>query len=153
MKYKEVSIRNKRATFEFEIIDSYSAGIVLHGSEIKSIREGKASISEAYCIFKNEELWVKSMHINEYNMATHYQHEPLRMRKLLLSRKELAKLGAKVKERGFTIVPLRLFVNERGFAKLEIALARGKKVHDKRNTIKARDEKRDLDRSLRDYKK
>ncbi|MBK6730253.1 MAG: SsrA-binding protein SmpB [Bacteroidetes bacterium] len=153
MKYKEVSIRNKRATFEFEIIDSYSAGIVLHGSEIKSIREGKASISEAYCIFKNEELWVKSMHINEYNMATHYQHEPLRLRKLLLSRKELAKLGAKVKERGFTIVPLRLFVNERGFAKLEIALARGKKVHDKRNTIKARDEKRDLDRSLRDYKK
>lgn len=153
MKFKEVSIRNKRATFEFEIIDSYTAGIVLHGSEIKSIREGRASISEAYCIFKNEELWVKSMHINEYKMATHYQHEPLRLRKLLLSAKELAKLRAKVKERGFTIVPLRLFVNERGFAKLEIALARGKKVHDKRNTIKARDEKRDLDRSLRDYKK
>lgn len=153
MKFKEVSIRNKRATFEFEIIDSHTAGIVLHGSEIKSIREGRASISEAYCIFKNEELWVKSMHINEYKMATHYQHEPLRLRKLLLSAKELAKLRAKVKERGFTIVPLRLFVNERGFAKLEIALARGKKVHDKRNTIKARDEKRDLDRSLRDYKK
>lgn len=153
MKFKEVSIRNKRATFEFEIIDSYTAGIVLHGSEIKSIREGRASISEAYCIFKNGELWVKSMHINEYKMATHYQHEPLRLRKLLLSGKELAKLQAKVKERGFTIVPLRLFVNARGFAKLEIALARGKKVHDKRNTIKARDEKRDLDRSLRNYKK
>ena len=153
MKPKEVSIRNKRASFEFELIDTFTAGIVLHGSEIKSIREGKASINEAYCIFKNEELWVKSMHVKEYDMATHYQHEPLRLRKLLLSAKELAKLQAKVKERGFTIVPLKLFINERGFAKLDIALARGKKVHDKRHTIKARDEKRDLDRSLRSYKK
>lgn len=152
-KQKEVSIRNKRASFEFELIDTLTAGIVLHGSEIKSIRDSKASISEAYCLFKNEELWVKSMHIKEYDMATHYQHEPLRVRKLLLSNKELAKLRAKVKERGFTIVPLRLFINERGFAKLDIALARGKKVHDKRHTIKARDEKRDLDRSLRDFKK
>lgn len=152
-KQKEVSIRNKRASFEFELIDTLTAGIVLHGSEIKSIRDSKASISEAYCLFKNEELWVKSMHIKEYDMATHYQHEPLRVRKLLLSNKELAKLRAKVKERGFTIVPLRLFINERGFAKLDIALAHGKKVHDKRHTIKARDEKRDLDRSLRDFKK
>lgn len=152
MKPKEVNIRNKRATFEFEIIDTYTAGLVLHGSEIKSIREGKASINEAYCLFKNDDLWIKSMHIKEYDMATHYQHEPLRIRKLLLSKKELSKLHAKVKERGFTIVPLRIFINDRGFAKLDIALARGKKVHDKRNTIKTRDEKRDLDRSLRNYK-
>lgn len=149
----KVNIRNKRASFEFEIVDTYTAGLVLHGSEIKSIREGKASIGEAYCLFKNDELWVKGMHVKEYKMATHYQHEPLRLRKLLLSGRELAKLQAKVKERGFTIVPLKLFINDRGFAKLEIALARGKKVHDKRQTIKARDEKRDADRSLRSLRR
>lgn len=152
MKPAELNIRNKRATFEYEIIDRYVAGIVLRGSEIKSVRDGRASINEAYCMFKEGELWVKNLNISEYKQATVWQHEPLRMRKLLLSKKELSKLLAKVKERGYTIVPLKMFLNERGFAKLEIALARGKKTHDKRNSIKAKDEKRDLDRSLRNYK-
>ena len=151
MKPAELNIRNKRATFEYEIIDRYVAGIVLRGSEIKSVRDGRASINEAYCMFKEGELWVKNLNISEYKQATVWQHEPLRMRKLLLSKKELGKLLAKVKERGYTIVPLKMFLNERGFAKLEIALARGKKTHDKRNSIKAKDEKRDLDRSLRNY--
>ena len=152
MKPAELNIRNKRATFEYEIIDRYVAGIVLRGSEIKSVRDGRASINEAYCMFIEGELWVKNLNISEYKQATVWQHEPLRMRKLLLSKKELGKLLAKVKERGYTIVPLKMFLNERGFAKLEIALARGKKTHDKRNSIKAKDEKRDLDRSLRNYK-
>ena len=152
MKPAELNIRNKRATFEYEIIDRYVAGIVLRGSEIKSVRDGRASINEAYCMFKEGELWVKNLNISEYKQATVWQHEPLRMRKLLLSKKELGKLLAKVKERGYTIGPLKMFLNERGFAKLEIALARGKKTHDKRNSIKAKDEKRDLDRSLRNYK-
>ena len=152
MKPAELNIRNKRATFEYEIIDRYVAGIVLRGSEIKSVRDGRASINEAYCMFKEGELWVKNLNISEYKQATVWQHEPLRMRKLLLSKKELGKLLAKVKERGYTIVPLKMFLNERCFAKLEIALARGKKTHDKRNSIKAKDEKRDLDRSLRNYK-
>lgn len=152
MKPAELNIRNKRATFEYEIIDRYVAGIVLRGSEIKSVRDGRASINEAYCMFKDGELWVKSLNISEYKQASVWQHEPLRMRKLLLSKKELGKLLAKVKERGYTIIPLKLFLNERSYAKLEIALARGKKTHDKRNSIKAKDEKRDLDRSLRNYK-
>jgi len=152
MKPAELNIRNKRATFEYEIIDRYSAGLVLRGSEIKSVREGKASINEAYCMFKDGELWVKNLNISEYKQASVWQHEPLRMRKLLLSKKELSKLLAKVKERGYTIIPLKMFMNDRSFAKLEIALARGKKTHDKRNSIKAKDEKRDLDRSLRNYK-
>ena len=152
MKPAELNTRNQRATSEYEILDRYVAGIVLRGSEIKSVRDGRASINEAYCMFKEGELWVKNLNISEYKQATVWQHEPLRMRKLLLSKKELGKLLAKVKERGYTIVPLKMFLNERGFAKLEIALARGKKTHDKRNSIKAKDEKRDLDRSLRNYK-
>jgi SsrA-binding protein len=148
----EINIRNKRAYFEFEIIDKYVAGLVLRGSEIKSVRNGKVSMNDAYCLFKDEELWIKNLNISEFKQATVWQHEPLRIRKLLLRKKELSKLLAKVKERGFTIIPLRLFINERGFAKLEIALARGKKVFDKRESIKQRDVKRDLDRSLTKYK-
>lgn len=152
MKPQELNVRNKRATFEFEIIERYVAGIMLRGSEIKSVREGKVSMNDAYCQFRDGELWIKNLNISEYKQATVWQHEPLRMRKLLLSKKELGKLLAKVKERGFTIIPLRLFMNERGFAKIEIALARGKKVHDKRASIKEKDQKRDLDRSLQRYK-
>ena len=152
MKPQELNVRNKRATFEFEIIDRYVAGIMLRGSEIKSVREGKVSMNDAYCQFRDGELWIKNLNISEYKQATVWQHEPLRMRKLLLSKKELGKLLAKVKERGFTIIPLRLFMNERGFAKIEIASARGKKVHDKRASIKEKDQKRDLDRSLQRYK-
>lgn len=109
-------------------------------------------MSDAYCVFREGELWIKNLNINEYKQATMWQHEPLRIRKLLLNKKELEKLLAKVKERGFTIIPLKLFVTDRGFAKIEIALARGKKVHDKRESIKQKDEKRDLERSLRKYK-
>lgn len=152
MKPQELNVRNKRATFEFEIIDSYVAGIMLRGSEIKSVRDGRVSMNDAYCQFRDGELWVKNLNISEYKQATVWQHEPLRMRKLLLSKKELAKLLAKVKERGFTIIPLRLFMNERGYAKLEIALARGKKTHDKRASIKEKDQKRDLDRTMVRYK-
>lgn len=152
MKPQQVNIRNKRASFEFELIDTYTAGLQLRGSEIKAVREGKVNINDAYCLFKDDELFIKNMHISEYEMATNWQHEPLRLRKLLLTKKELNKLLAKVKERGYTIVPLRIFLSDRGFAKLEIALARGKKTHDKRHSIKARDEKRDLDRSLMKYK-
>ncbi len=151
-KQGEVNIRNKRATFEFEVIDKYVAGLVLQGSEIKSIRNHKVSMSDAYCIFRDEELWLKNLSISEFKQATIWQHEPLRLRKLLLNRKELSKLHAKVKERGFTIIPLRMFVNKRGFAKVEIALARGKKVYDKRHSIKEKDQKRDLDRSMRNYR-
>ena len=152
MKPQQVNIRNKRASFEFELIDTYTAGLQLRGSEIKAVRDGKVNINDAYCLFKDDELFIKNMHISEYEMATNWQHEPLRLRKLLLNKKELNKLLAKVKERGYTIVPLRIFLSERGFAKLDIALARGKKTHDKRHSIKARDEKRDLDRSLNKYK-
>lgn len=151
MKPAELNIRNKRATFEFEIIDRYTAGIMLRGSEIKSVRDGKVSMNDAYCQFRDGELWVKNLNISEYKEATVWQHEPMRMRKLLLTKKELSKLLAKVKERGFTIIPLRLFMSDRGFAKIEIALARGKKVHDKRASIKEKDEKRDLARTMRKY--
>ncbi|KRP13253.1 MAG: SsrA-binding protein [Sphingobacteriales bacterium BACL12 MAG-120813-bin55] len=148
MKPAQVNIRNRRATFDYELIDTYTAGLQLHGSEIKSIREGKVSMNDAYCIFKDNELWLKNMHVKEYDLATHWQHDPIRMRKLLLQKKELRKLLAKVKERGFTIVPLRVFISDRGFAKVDIALARGKKTFDKRSSIKEKDQKRDLDRSL-----
>lgn len=153
MQQGDINIRNKRATFEFEIIDRYDAGVVLRGSEIKSVRNGKVSMNDAYCMFKEDELFIKNLNISEYKQATVWQHEPLRLRKLLLSRKELSKLLAKVKERGYTIIPLRLYLNDRGFAKVEIALARGKKVHDKRESIKAKDEKRDRDRTLVKYKR
>ena len=143
---KNVSIRNKKATFEFEIIDKFTAGIVLRGTEIKSIREGKASLQEAYCYFHKEELMVKGMHIGVYLEGTHTNHEPTRERKLLLQKRELIKLLEKKQEKGLTIVPLRLFISDRGLAKLDIALAKGKKIHDKRQSIKEKDVKRELDR-------
>lgn len=152
MKSSEVNIRNKRATFEFEVIDRYVAGIVLRGSEIKSVRDGKVSMSDAYCLFIKEELFIKNLNIAEFKQATVWQHEPLRVRKLLLNAKELKKLLGKVKEKGLTIIPLKMFLNERGFAKIEIALAKGKKVYDKRQSIKAKDEKRDTDRALKKFK-
>ena len=150
--YNNVNISNKRATFEYEILDRYSAGIILHGSEIKSIRDGKVNLSDAFCFFKGDELWIKNLSISEFKQATIWQHEPLRIRKLLLNPKELNKLLAKVKERGYTIVPLRLFLTDRGFAKVEIALSKGKKVYDKRESIKKKDEQRDLDRTMLKYK-
>ena len=140
------NIKNRKASFEYEFLDTYVAGIMLKGTEIKSIREGKASLTEAYCYFRNGELYIKQMHISPYSLAAHYNHEPVRDRKLLLSKKELDKLEGKSKEKGLSIIPIRLFINDRGLAKLEITLARGKKIHDKRQNIKEKDAKRDLDR-------
>jgi SsrA-binding protein len=143
---KIVKIKNKRARFEYEILDRYTAGIVLRGSEIKAIREGKASITEAFCEFKSGELYVINMTIQEYSHGFSFGHNPRQERKLLLNRKELKKLEKEVKNSGLTIIPLLLFTNEKGLAKLEIALCRGKKLYDKRQTLKDRDNKRDLSR-------
>ncbi|EIM72599.1 SsrA-binding protein [Nitritalea halalkaliphila LW7] len=143
---KIINIKNKKARFEYEFIDTYVAGITLKGTEIKSIREGKVSLTEAYCYFRRNELYIKQMHITPYSMATVYNHDATRERKLLLNRKELDKLETKFEEKGLSIVPVRLFVNDKGLAKVEIALARGKKLHDKRQGIKERDVKREMSR-------
>ncbi len=141
-----INIKNRKASFEYEFIDKYLSGIQLQGSEIKSIREGKVSLQEAYCTFVEEELFVKNMNISPYKQATHTNHEPKRDRKLLLTKKELAKLEKKYEEKGLTIVPIRLFINQKGLAKLEIALAKGKKLYDKREDIKKKDMARDMQR-------
>jgi SsrA-binding protein len=141
-----ISIRNKRAGFEFELLDKYVTGLVLKGTEIKSIKEGKVNLQDGYCYFNKGELFVKGITITPYAQGTHYNHEAARERKLLLKRPELKKLEGKVEEKGLTLVPVRLFINDRGFAKLEIAVARGKKLHDKRDSIKERDVKRELSR-------
>lgn len=150
---KNINIQNKRARFEYEIIENYIAGIVLSGTEIKSIRLGKASIAESFCEFNEQsELFVINMNIEQYAYGTYYNHKPKSERKLLLQRKELRKLHKEVKNSGLTIVPLRVFLNEKGLAKIEIALVRGKKLHDKRESIKDRDNKRNLDRIKKEYK-
>lgn len=142
-----VNIRNRKASYEFSFIDTYTAGMQLQGTEIKSIREGKVNMQDAFCYFdKKEELYVKQLHISPYAQGTHYNHVSDRERKLLLNKKELEKLNAKSQEKGLAIIPTRLFINDRGFAKLEIALAKGKKLHDKRDSIKDRDSQRELDR-------
>ena len=144
---KNINIKNKRATFDYEVLDKYQAGIVLAGTEIKSLRLGKASISQSFCEFNdNGELFVINMQIDPYSHGGHYNHAPKAERKLLLNRKELKKLQKEVTTSGLTIVPLNLFINERGLAKMNIALAKGKKIYDKRETIKDRDNKRNLSR-------
>lgn len=143
----QVNIKNKRASFEYFLLEKYSAGIVLTGTEIKSIRENKASISEAYCLFLNGELFIRNMHITEYTYGTYNNHDPRRDRKLLLTGKELHKLNNKLKEQGTTLIPTLLYVNEKGLAKIEIALAKGKKLYDKRETLKGKDMQREIDRS------
>lgn len=143
---KTINILNKRAKFDYEILDKYTAGIVLTGTEIKSIRLGKASITESFCEFHEGELFVINSNIEEYLYGTHYNHKSKSERKLLLNKKELKKLNKDSDNKGLTIVPLRLFTNEKGLAKLEIALCRGKKNYDKRETLKEQDTKRDLDR-------
>ena len=142
-----INIRNRRASHDFEFIEEYNAGIVLTGTEIKSIRAGKASIVDTYCYFHRGELWLKGMNISEYKLGTYYNHEERRERKLLLRSKELEKLERKTKETGLTIVPTKVFLNEKGFAKIRIALAKGKKTYDKRETLKLKDAKRDMDRA------
>ncbi|HUW05285.1 MAG TPA: SsrA-binding protein SmpB [Williamwhitmania sp.] len=144
-----VVIKNKKATFLFELLDVYTAGIVLTGTEIKSIRLGKASIVESYCYFINTELWIKGMHVAEYWWANRYNHDPNRERKLLLTKKELLKLKKRTQEKGLTIIPTKLFINDKGIAKIDIALAKGKKVFDKREDIKKKDTKREMDRFMK----
>lgn len=143
---KMINILNKRAKFDYEILERYDAGIVLTGTEIKSIRLGKASITESFCEFHNGELFVINSQVEEYLYGTHYNHKAKSERKLLLNKKELKSLEKSMQNKGLTIVPLRLYINEKGYAKMEIALCRGKKNYDKRETIKDRDTKRDIDR-------
>ena len=144
-----VNIRNKKATFEYNILEKFIAGIRLLGTEIKSVRQSKANIGDSFCAFINGELYVRNMDIAEYSHGSFYNHEAKRDRKLLLNKKELKKLAVKGEDKGLTIIPLRIFINERGFAKMEIALAQGKKAFDKRETIKERDIKREMDRMAR----
>ena len=143
---KQVDIRNRRASFEYAFLETFTAGIVLTGTEIKSIRQGKVNLQDAYCLILNDELFVRQMSISVYTEGTHYNHEPLRDRKLLLTKREIKRLTEKLKDQGLTIVPTRLFTNERGFAKVEIALAKGKKLYDKRDSIKERDVERNMRR-------
>ena len=141
-----MDLSNKKAYYEYNIEAKYIAGIVLTGTEIKSLRAGKASFNDSYCIFDKGELYVKSLHISEYNFGTHYNHEPMQERKLLLNKKELRKWESKIKEKGYTIVPLKIFISEKGLAKMEIGLGKGKKIYDKRETIKTRESDRELKR-------
>ena len=143
-----VNIENRRARFDYQFLDTLTAGLVLKGTEIKSIHEGKAGLADSYCYFKNDELFVKNFHITEYADASFYNHEPMRERKLLLTKQELNKLLRKVKDQGLTIVPIKLFINEKGFAKLNIALAKGKKAYDKRDDIKKKDIEREMNRKF-----
>jgi len=149
---KNINIKNKKAKFEYEFLETLVAGIVLSGTEIKSIRLGKASIAEGFCEFNDKgELFVINMQVDEYSHASHFNHKPKASRKLLLNKQELKKLGKEMKTSGLTIIPLTLFVNDRGLAKLKIALAKGKKLYDKRETIKDRDNKRNLDRVKKNF--
>jgi len=145
----EVYIKNRRATFEYAIEDRLTAGIVLTGSEIKSVRNGKVSFNDSYCLIEKGEIWLKSLHIATYVNAGYAGHEAVRDRKLLLNRKEIRKWGDKVKEKGYSIIPLSMFVNQHGLAKVEIGLGKGKKLHDKRETIKSRDVEREIKRYLK----
>ena len=145
----DVNIKNRRAGFDSEILDRYTAGIQLFGTEIKSIRESKASLADTFCQFADGELWVKQMHIAEYRFGSYANHESKRDRKLLLQKKELRKLERLTRDTGKTIIPLRLFINERGFAKMEIALCQGKHTYDKRQSLREQDDKRELQRAMR----
>ncbi|MCI9285417.1 MAG: SsrA-binding protein SmpB [Muribaculaceae bacterium] len=148
MDHKDINIKNRRATFDFAISDTFTAGIVLTGTEIKSIREGKASLADTFCYVDKGEVWVKNMYIAEYFYGSYNNHVARRDRKLLLNRKEIARLEKSGKEAGYTIVPLRLFINDRGLAKLVIGVARGKKEYDKRQSIKEREDKRAMARIM-----
>lgn len=145
---KNILIKNKRATFDYELLDTFTAGIVLTGTEIKSIRQGKASLVDTFCIVEKGEVWVKNMYIAEYFYGTYNNHNARRDRKLLLNRKEIRKLESAIRTSGFTVVPTRLFINDKGLAKLIVAIARGKKEYDKRNSIKDRDDKREMARAF-----
>lgn len=149
MKADQVNIKNKRARFDYETSDTYIAGIVLTGTEIKSIRDGKASLTDTYCIVENGEVWVKGMNISEYFYGSYNNHVARRDRKLLLNRKEIAKIAKSAEDVGFTIVPMRVFINDRGLAKMQIGIGRGKKQYDKRQSIREREDKRNIDRMFK----
>lgn len=142
----KIEIKNKRATFDYEIIDVLTAGLVLTGTEIKSLRSGKANLTDSFCIIEKDEAFVRNMHISEYEKGGHYNHDPKRQRKLLLNRQEINKWHSKLKEKGLTMVPLKLFINQKGLAKLDVGLGRGKKTYDKRDSLKEKDAKRQMDR-------
>ena len=145
-KYELPEIVNRKARFNYEFIESYKAGIVLTGTEIKSVKEGKVNMSDSFCYFRQGELWMKNLHISEYKFGNYANHEPLRIRKLLLTKKEMRKLEGKIKEKGLTIVPYRIFFNERGLAKVDIELCKGKKTYDKRESLKERDTQKEIQR-------
>lgn len=149
MKAQQVNIKNKKARFNYEIGDTFTAGLVLTGTEIKSIRDGKASLTDSYCVVDNGEVWVKQMHISEYFYGSYNNHTVRRDRKLLLNKKEIAKIAKSAAEPGFTIVPIRIFISEKGYAKLVIGIGKGKKQYDKRQSIKEREDKRNLDRVMK----
>lgn len=149
MAAKEINIRNKKARFEYHLMDTFVAGIQLTGTEIKSIRNSKASILEAYCICENNEVWIRNMHITEYENGSFYNHKPRADRKLLLNRKEIKQIEKFLQVKRNTLIPLRLFINEKGWVKVEIACAQGKKLHDKRQDLKAKDDRREMDRALK----
>ncbi len=152
MSANTVNIKNKKAKFEYHILDTFTAGIVLGGTEIKSIRKSKASILESYCVFERGEMWIRNMHISEYENASFRSHRPRSDRKLLLNRKEIDKIEKFLKDVGNTVVPLRIFMSDSGYAKVDIALATGKKLHDKRNDLKEKDDKREVDRAMKKFK-
>jgi SsrA-binding protein len=149
MAKKELNIRNKRARFEYHLMDTFVAGIQLAGTEIKSIRNGKASILEAYCVAHNGEIFIRNMHVSEYENASFYTHKPKGDRKLLLTKKEIAKIEKFLSVKGNTLIPLKLFLSDKGWVKVEIALAQGKKLHDKRQDLKEKDDRRDMDRAMK----
>ena len=148
-KQTQIHIKNRRASFDYELLEKFTAGIALYGTEIKSIRESKVSLTDSYCLMDKGELWVKGMHIAEYKLGNFYNHSALRDRKLLLTRKELKKIERMVKESGLTIIPTSMFINDKGLAKLNISIARGKKNYDKRQSLKAKEDKRQIDRALK----
>ena len=146
---KNIQIKNKRATFDYELLDTFTAGIVLTGTEIKSLRQGKAGLVDTFCIIEKGELWVRNMYIAEYFYGTYNNHSARRERKLLLTKKELKKINSAVRTTGFTIIPTRMFINDKGLAKVVVAVAKGKKEYDKRDSIRARDDKREMDRAFK----
>ncbi len=150
--YKSINIRNRRATFDYEILEDYTAGVVLVGTEIKSIRMGKASLTESYCYFDRGEIWIKGMNIAEYHWGSCNNHIPKRDRKLLLNKKEIAKLQRGLQDKGLTVVGLRMFLNDRGLAKVVIGLARGRKAYDKREYLKQNDAKREIDKAMKSHR-
>lgn len=148
---KKINIKNKKASFQFLFTEEFVAGIVLVGSEVKSIKNGMVSFTDCYCFFRNDEIFVKNLHISEYKQASYNQHDPKRDKKLLLTKREIKKIKEKVKEKGFTVVPTKLFVNDKGMIKISIALAKGKKLYDKRETIKKRDDERKIELHKKNY--